>query len=88
MKVWQKKQDGSTKSISRKHVIETTDNGMISLLGGKWTSYRVMGEHTVDRILDLSKFNYTHKNSQTEKIKLVGGYTKLELKDNLVLSPK
>jgi len=32
-------------------------NGFISLLGGKWTSYRAMGEHCVNEIL----MNYSFK---------------------------
>lgn len=33
-----------SKDICRNHVIETSQSGLMSLLGGKWTSYRVMGE--------------------------------------------
>ena len=29
--------------------------GMISLLGGKWTSYRLMGEETVDTVVNYLK---------------------------------
>ena len=43
--------EGSTASISRNHVIEKTDSGLISLMGGKWTSFRKMGEETVNKIL-------------------------------------
>jgi glycerol-3-phosphate dehydrogenase len=41
----------STASISRNHVIEKTDSGLVSLMGGKWTSFRKMGEETVNTIL-------------------------------------
>jgi glycerol-3-phosphate dehydrogenase len=32
-----------TKSVSRRHVIEQSKSGLISLMGGKWTIYRQMG---------------------------------------------
>lgn len=31
----------SSKSIARNHVIEVAPSGLVSLMGGKWTSYRV-----------------------------------------------
>lgn len=42
----------ATAKLSRTHVIEFTDSGLCSLLGGKWTSFRAMGQETVDEILD------------------------------------
>lgn len=39
-----------TKSIARKHVIEQLQSGLFSLLGGKWTIYRRMGQDVVDLI--------------------------------------
>lgn len=38
-----------TKSLSRDHVIRISDGGLITLTGGKWTTYRRMGEDTVNR---------------------------------------
>ena len=37
-----------TKSIARTHVIEEQKSGLVSLMGGKWTTYRRMGEDVVD----------------------------------------
>jgi glycerol-3-phosphate dehydrogenase len=60
--------------------VEDMGNGLVSLLGGKWTSFRAMGKHTVDTILKNYKFNdISHKDSQTLNYKLMGSYTKLEL---------
>ena len=41
--------DSSTKELVRDHIIET-DNGskLISILGGKWTTYRLMAKDTID----------------------------------------
>jgi glycerol-3-phosphate dehydrogenase len=38
----------NTKKISRKHEIFMTQNGLISIVGGKWTIYRRMGQDTLD----------------------------------------
>ncbi|WP_019586054.1 glycerol-3-phosphate dehydrogenase/oxidase [Deinococcus apachensis] len=40
---------GSTAALSRDHVIRVSPGGLITLTGGKWTTYRRMGEDTVDR---------------------------------------
>lgn len=45
------KVEASTANLSRNHVIEETPSGLISLMGGKWTSFRKMGEETVEHIL-------------------------------------
>lgn len=38
----------SSKDISRNHVVEVDKlSGLISLMGGKWTTYRQMGEDAV-----------------------------------------
>lgn len=40
---------GSTAALSRDHVIRISDGGLVTLTGGKWTTYRRMGEDTVNR---------------------------------------
>lgn len=37
-----------TKSISRNHVIEVNENQLVTIAGGKWTTYRSMSQDTVD----------------------------------------
>ncbi|XP_059169432.1 glycerol-3-phosphate dehydrogenase, mitochondrial-like isoform X2 [Physella acuta] len=38
-----------TQSIARNHIIEVSKNKLITIAGGKWTTYRSMAEETVDR---------------------------------------
>lgn len=40
-----------TKEVSRSHKIVKSKGGLYSLLGGKWTTFRKMGEDTLDRIV-------------------------------------
>lgn len=45
---------GDTKSLSRNHVIvPNVDSGLISILGGKWTTYRRMAEEAVDAAVKM-----------------------------------
>lgn len=45
----------NTKDIARNHVIEKSNSGLYSLLGGKWTTFRKMGEDLVDEIVKDEK---------------------------------
>src|SRR5690554_5275284 len=40
--------DASTASITRDHYIGTSPSGLITVTGGKWTTYRLMAEDAVD----------------------------------------
>jgi len=39
---------GSTASLSRDHYIEVADSGLLTITGGKWTTYRKMAEDVID----------------------------------------
>jgi len=70
---------GSTAALSRNHVIEQSASGMVSLMGGKWTSFRKMGEETVDMIIEKNRtrMDVAYEHSVTTKFKLLGSYTAL-----------
>lgn len=40
-----------TREISRSHKIIKSDSGLISVIGGKWTTYRKMAEDTLGRVI-------------------------------------
>ncbi len=67
---------GSTGQISRDHSIEFIEVGdqnpwpILSLVGGKWTSYRAFSEQTTDRVLDL--LDMPRKNN-TADLRIGGG---------------
>ncbi|XP_029370929.1 glycerol-3-phosphate dehydrogenase, mitochondrial isoform X1 [Echeneis naucrates] len=37
-----------TQSICRNHIVSTSDSGLVTIAGGKWTTYRSMAEETLD----------------------------------------
>lgn len=62
--------NGKTKEISRKHKIITSNSGLVSIIGGKWTTYREMGEDVIDKVVEVGKL--TIKESVTENFKIHG----------------
>ncbi|KAA5828006.1 glycerol-3-phosphate dehydrogenase/oxidase [Algibacter amylolyticus] len=44
-----------TKEISRSHKIIKSKSGLITITGGKWTTYRRMAQDTINRVIKLGK---------------------------------
>ena len=44
-----------TKEVSRRHKIVASASGLITITGGKWTTYRRMGQDTIDRAIALGR---------------------------------
>ncbi|KFO22410.1 Glycerol-3-phosphate dehydrogenase, mitochondrial [Fukomys damarensis] len=42
-----------TQSISRNHVVDISESGLITIAGGKWTTYRSMAEDTVNAAIKV-----------------------------------
>ncbi|MGC1241679.1 MAG: glycerol-3-phosphate dehydrogenase/oxidase [Chryseosolibacter sp.] len=51
----QGKESGKTKEISRSHKLITAASGLITITGGKWTTYRKMAEDTVDEVIKVAR---------------------------------
>jgi glycerol-3-phosphate dehydrogenase len=45
-----------TKSMSREHSVLISDSGLVTIAGGKWTTYRKMAEDTVDDAIPVGGF--------------------------------
>jgi glycerol-3-phosphate dehydrogenase len=43
--------EGHTADLSRKHAVLTSDTGVVTVVGGKLTTYRRMAEHAVDAVV-------------------------------------
>lgn len=62
----------STESLVRSHLITVSDSNLVTISGGKWTTYREMAEETVNTV--VKKFNFTKAlPCQTNKLVLIGG---------------
>lgn len=42
-------EDGNTAALSRDHTILLSRTGLVTIVGGKWTTYRKMGEEVIDK---------------------------------------
>ncbi|KZT09159.1 DAO-domain-containing protein [Laetiporus sulphureus 93-53] len=61
----------STEGLVRNHMIHVSDSGLVTIAGGKWTTYRAMAEETVDKAIEV--FGLKPKSGcVTESLRLVG----------------
>jgi len=49
------KGEGKTSTLSRDHVIHVDTSGLLTITGGKWTTYRHMAEDCVDHAITLAR---------------------------------
>lgn len=61
------KEDTTTKEVSRSHKI-IIENNLVSIVGGKWTTYRKMAEDLMDKVIDTFQFNKTPCSTSTSSI--------------------
>ncbi len=63
--------DGSaTKAISRNHEVLVSDSGLVTIVGGKWTTYRKMAEDTLNHASLIGGFD--NRPCVTENLHLHG----------------
>lgn len=81
MKVHAKK--SNTASLSRDHFIEISSSGLITIIGGKWTTYRLMAKDVVDKAISHGLL-LAKNESKTNNLKLVGSTDDIDLDKNLM----
>ena len=64
------KDGGATKAISRNHEVLVSDSGLITIVGGKWTTYRKMAEDTLNHATLIG--GLSEKPCVTESLQLHG----------------
>lgn len=62
-----------TSKLSRDHTITVSPSGLVTVTGGKWTTYRRMGQDTIDRACSVAKLPAAP--SRTLELK-IHGWTK------------
>jgi glycerol-3-phosphate dehydrogenase len=74
----------ATAAISRDHVIEVSKGNLITIVGGKWTTYRKMAEDVIDQAIKTANLLPLNQ-SLTKNLKLVGArFFKESLSEELV----
>ena len=64
------KEGQSTKEVSRSHKIFVSETGLITITGGKWTTYRKIAEDIIDKAISEKKL--PKKECKTEHLSIRG----------------
>jgi glycerol-3-phosphate dehydrogenase len=62
--------DGNTAALSRDHTISVSRTGLVTIVGGKWTTYRKMGEDVIDKAATIAHLEV--RESKTAEMRLHG----------------
>jgi len=70
-----------TQNVVRSHALFVSPSGLITIAGGKWTTFREMAEQTVDKAIEVAKLE--PRACKTKEIRLNGteGWTNLVYTD-------
>ncbi|HXE52045.1 MAG TPA: glycerol-3-phosphate dehydrogenase/oxidase [Tepidisphaeraceae bacterium] len=71
-----KASSASTAALSRDHTIHVSQSGLLTIAGGKWTTYRKMAEDCVDHAATLGKLD--ERDCVTRKLKIHGWHEDAE----------
>ena len=58
----------STSEISRSHHIQISESGLVTIAGGKWTTYRKMAEDTIDRAAMVAGAEFKKAKTKNQRI--------------------
>ena len=58
-------------AVSRKHMIIESENGMITISGGKLTIFRLMAEQLVKKLIELNDLDIPFKENLTKELYLI-----------------
>ena len=61
----------NTKGLSREHTVLVSRSGLVTVTGGKWTTYRAMAEDVLDKCVEKSLLERRSKGVTTH-LKLIG----------------
>lgn len=70
--------EDDTAALSRDHTIIVSNSGLLTITGGKWTTYRKMAQDTIDQAEIVAGLNA--RPCQTEHLQ-IHGWTKQNIKD-------
>lgn len=76
-------EETKTKEISRSHKLLASDSGLVTITGGKWTTYRIMAEETIN--LAEKTNGLAHKPCKTKHLKIHGYMTHPDRNDHLYI---
>jgi glycerol-3-phosphate dehydrogenase len=64
---------GDTQSLARNHIVHVSKSKLVTIAGGKWTTYRAMAEHTIDAAVKACNLE-TVRPCITDKLQIEGSH--------------
>jgi glycerol-3-phosphate dehydrogenase len=61
-----------TAQVSRDHLIEVSQSGLVTIAGGKWTTYRKMALDATDRIIEVAGLKPA-RETLSSQVRVIGG---------------
>ncbi len=71
----------STSEISRSHHLQVSRSGLVTIAGGKWTTYRNMAEDTIDKSIAVAGLEFN--KCKTRKLRIHGWLKNVDRDDHL-----
>jgi glycerol-3-phosphate dehydrogenase len=71
----------STAQLSRSHSLLVSVSGLVTITGGKWTTYRKMGEDAVDKAAVIAGLD--ERQTRTKELRIHGWLKQVDRKDDL-----
>lgn len=69
----------NTSEISRSHHLQVSESGLVTIAGGKWTTYRKMAEDTIDQASVVAGLEF--KKSGTKNLRIHGWLKNVDRSD-------
>ncbi|XP_018574439.1 glycerol-3-phosphate dehydrogenase, mitochondrial isoform X2 [Anoplophora glabripennis] len=63
-----------TQSLARNHIVHVSPSGLVTIAGGKWTTYRAMAAETIDTAVAACCLTPKYNESQTDGLLLTGAH--------------
>lgn len=63
-----------TQSLARNHIVHVSPSNLVTIAGGKWTTYRAMAEHTMDAAIKACNLKPEKAECQTDGMLLEGSH--------------
>jgi glycerol-3-phosphate dehydrogenase len=71
----------STSEISRSHHLQVSESGLVTIAGGKWTTYRKMAEDTINQAAIVA--GLSEEKCKTETLRIHGWLKSVDRNDHL-----
>ncbi|XP_031763717.2 glycerol-3-phosphate dehydrogenase, mitochondrial isoform X2 [Galleria mellonella] len=63
-----------TQSLARNHVVHVSPSGLVTIAGGKWTTYRSMAAETIDEAIKSANLKPIYRECQTDGFLIEGAH--------------